>query len=421
MKQKKTMRLWQMIVILLLSVVMLVTMFVPAFKIDGEAIVGAAEKVVEDELTEEQKNSEEYSAALQMSKEEMDKSIEELENNYGITISKISAFNIMTHSLSKLLAGDSATSEDEQEIASSEIGTALQGKYNFLRIMLWVVYALDLIVLIVTLLGFLLKISKFIPLIISTLYGLLAAILFGYLRFFLLKSIGKKLGTFIVSIPFFFGVDSSLMLENLPSIMTAFYSVAFLIAFIVALLMLFASVLFMFIGNSVEAQEEEDWEDEEEYSVSGGYVPPAPMDKGLSQMHTMQGENHFFGGGADNIPTEPVQVEKRNPVRAAKQPMGQVRCTKGDARGAGYALPQDRKVIVGKSPQNANLVINNQNVSNIHCSIRYNAATNTYLVKDHSMNGTFVNGIRLQKDVAMEFPAGTVLSLADGSNEITLG
>ena len=67
------------------------------------------------------------------------------------------------------------------------------------------------------------------------------------------------------------------------------------------------------------------------------------------------------------------------------------------------------------------MVINNQHVSNIHCSVRYNAAHNSYIVKDHSTNGTFVNGARLPKDTAMEYPAGTVLTLADGSNKITLG
>ena len=89
--------------------------------------------------------------------------------------------------------------------------------------------------------------------------------------------------------------------------------------------------------------------------------------------------------------------------------------------GQGYKLPADRKVIVGKSPQNATLVIHDPHVSNIHCSIRYRAETNSYIIKDHSTNGTFVNGIRLGKEVAVEYPAGTVLSLADGANKITLG
>ena len=115
------------------------------------------------------------------------------------------------------------------------------------------------------------------------------------------------------------------------------------------------------------------------------------------------------------------QLKREQEQAQAAMRMGQVMCTKGAAEGQGFSLPEQSKVIVGKSNLNANLVINHPHVSNIHCSIRYKAATNTYVVKDHSMNGTFVNGTRMQKDVPMEFPAGTVLQLADGSNEIKLG
>lgn len=105
----------------------------------------------------------------------------------------------------------------------------------------------------------------------------------------------------------------------------------------------------------------------------------------------------------------------------AQQQMGQVVCIKGVAAGQGFSLPETAKIVVGKSRQNTNMLINSPMVSNVHCSIRYKAATNTYIVKDHSTNGTYVNGARIQKDVPMSFPAGTVLQLADGSNEIKLG
>ena len=41
-----------------------------------------------------------------------------------------------------------------------------------------------------------------------------------------------------------------------------------------------------------------------------------------------------------------------------------------------------------KNPNKANIVFRNPHVSNIHCSISYNAQTNRYIVKDHSSNGT---------------------------------
>lgn len=123
---------------------------------------------------------------------------------------------------------------------------------------------------------------------------------------------------------------------------------------------------------------------------------------------------------------KPFIVPEPTPVPApasvpVQQAMGSVRCTEGAAKGQGFRLPEGRKVVVGKSPQRATLVINNPHISNVHCSIRYHADKNTYIVKDHSTNGTFVNGVGLQREVPVECPVGTVLSLADGKNKITLG
>lgn len=119
---------------------------------------------------------------------------------------------------------------------------------------------------------------------------------------------------------------------------------------------------------------------------------------------------------------ERQKKELEEKMKAQQQPqMGQVVCIKGVAVGQGFSLPETAKIVVGKSRQNTNMLINSPMVSNVHCSIRYKAATNTYIVKDHSTNGTYVNGARIQKDVPMSFPAGTVLQLADGSNEIKLG
>ena len=101
--------------------------------------------------------------------------------------------------------------------------------------------------------------------------------------------------------------------------------------------------------------------------------------------------------------------------------MGRVRVTEGVSMGQGYKLQPGYKIIVGKNAQSANLVINNPHVSNVHCSIRYNPVMNTYIVKDYSSNGTYVNNQRLPKETPVEYPAGTVLSLADGTSKITLG
>lgn len=421
MKQKKTMRLWQMIVILVLSIAMLATMFMPAFKFSGSALVKKTKKIMEKESTLNIPESN-YSD-LETVGQSLDESLKELEQEYGIKLSGISSFSIMTKSFTKLLLGKNPTEEDKAELEQNEILSSIKSKYGLLRILLWVVYGLAFIVLVMTILGFCLKMSKYIPLIISTFYSVFAAVLFGYFRFALLKGIGKKLASTVAEqfantmIATMLGSEE-IISKVMSKFMTAFYGIGFLAAFIIAILMLIFSILFMFIGNRpkyIQNDLDEPEDDDQDVIVDNDQNNNS-WNGEQSRCYTVGPDEHINGGGGGYV-HEYQKVVKQAPPK----PMGLVRCTKGVAAGQGFSLPQDRKVIVGKSPQNANLVINNINVSNVHCSIRYNATTNTYFVKDHSTNGTFANGARLQKETAMEFQAGTVLSLADGSNEITLG
>ena len=86
--------------------------------------------------------------------------------------------------------------------------------------------------------------------------------------------------------------------------------------------------------------------------------------------------------------------------------------------------PQPPKEKLGNvcvlNPNKANIVFRNPHVSNVHCSVSYNAQTNRYIVKDHSSNGTFIANKRLQKEVQTECPAGTVLYLADSNTSVIL-
>lgn len=118
----------------------------------------------------------------------------------------------------------------------------------------------------------------------------------------------------------------------------------------------------------------------------------------------------------------PQKINVPKQSQQPQQPMGRIKVTKGMAIGqAGYKFPATNKIVVGKNPKSCNLVVQNPHVSNIHCSVRYNAAGNTYIIKDHSTNGTFVGNVRLPKGIPAEYPAGTVLSLANGDTQVTLG
>lgn len=425
MNKKKTMQLWQMLVIVLLSAGMLVTMFLPAMHFNGKAWEKAIRVMISSEefqeiagISEEDLEDERINDEIEQYVEQMDENLEKLEEEKGIKLSSITPFSIMTGGGVVKVLKESAESNDEM--------VAVLAAFNLIRVLLWAVYILALVLIIVTVLSFCLKWLKYISLAIGAGYGLCGTVLFAILNF-MPKMVMGSVGLMGMDSMMNMNAEEMAAVSSLASkILSCFWGIAFLFGFIIASLILVASVVSIFVGN--EASERK--------PVSAPVTPARPS-----------GNNGYMSPGegfynpqtpAPEKPVTPVQtappvqskpVVSASPVQPAPaapeptlpKPMGLVKCTKGAAIGQGFSLPEDRKVVVGKSTTNANLVIMNPNVSNVHCSIRYRADSNIYIVKDHSTNGTFVNGVRLQKDMEMQFPAGTVLQLADGSNEITLG
>ena len=101
--------------------------------------------------------------------------------------------------------------------------------------------------------------------------------------------------------------------------------------------------------------------------------------------------------------------------------MGTVRCVAGVANGTGFRLPEGNEIIVGSDAGRSSLVISDSLISGTHCTIKYQAALDSYTVTDHSTNGTYVEDYRLDKDVPTPVPAGTVIAFADKKNRIQLG
>lgn len=419
MTQKKTMKTWQFTFLSVLLILLGISMFLPVFHINGKTIIKMAKK--SEEYKEEMKElAEDGGDAIKEQEEEIkeyekqiDEAIREFEKEYGVKIRSISSFRIMTHSLKKLLSGKELTAEEKKELKDVPEIAKIYKKYNILRVVLWIVYMTAFVLLLLTLLGMALDWSKYVAAAMNLLYGVVAVVVFGYLRFGLMGSITKALNDISKSLLGQLGswIDLGEGIGTVKKMLSTLYSVGFLFGFILAVLLVIVSLLTMMLGSSTDSISESVFPSEGTGFPSGGSGFPSG-DTGFSSEVTFPAQSSI-----DEHAILPPQAQI--PVQTV--PIGQVRCTMGCAVGTGFQLPADRKVIVGKSPNNANLVINHPNVSNIHCSIRYNPYHNSYIVKDHSLNGTFVNGVRLQKDIPMEYPAGTVLSLADGTNQITMG
>lgn len=250
------------------------------------------------------------------------------------------------------------------------------------------------VILVLILLGFFLEWDKRIVSIISIVFGILTTFSYSALWWGTPRQVLNS-------------VTDEELVEKLEPVLSSFWSsmvgIGTKVGFILGLTLLVMGIISCFVGKTVADSKEYWFSELDKQQRIYGYGQDGQ-------------QREYYGYRQDDIQQQAVEA-----LKPPEPKYGQVKCTLGVALGQGFKLPEDRKVIVGKSPQNATLVIHDQHISNVHCSIRYREATDSYIVKDHSTNGTFVQGARLPKEVAMEYPAGTVLSLADGTNKITLG
>ena len=395
MNRKKTLQAWQMIVSVVLLAAMLITLFLPAFQFNGKAARKAIEKVVPKEMLTLGGVLGGFS--MDDIEKEVDQEVQNFEEECNVKLSSISVGTIMLKSAEQFLGGKENIEENDLE----SFHESLKSGWGTLRMMFWMIYIVDILMMVLMILGFVLGWNKIIPLAVNAVYAVAVIGIFGVIRF-VIPCMGGNAFSGLDDMLSSFGVSSADIAGKAGKMLACFYGSAYIIGIVIAVLLLVVSVVSMVIGDAAQEPVPNPG------SMSGpGLMPdPGPMP---------------FKPEPAPEPVRPDPVPAPQPQPAAQAAMGQVMCIKGVAVGQGYSLPETSKVVVGKNRQYANLIVSSPHVSNVHCSIRYKAATNSYIVKDHSSNGTYVDGVRLQKDVPLNFPAGTILQLADGSNEIKLG
>ena len=401
MNRKKTLQAWQMIVSVVLLAAMLITLFLPAFQFNGKATRKAIEKVVPKEMLTLGGVLGGFS--MDDIEKEVDQEVRNFEEECNVRLSSISVGTIMLKSAEQFLGGKENIEENDLE----SLYESLKSGWGTMRMMFWMIYIVDILMMVLLILGFVLGWNKIIPLAIDAVYAVAVTGIFGVIRF-VSPAMGGNALSGLDDMLSTFGVSSADIAGKAGKMLACFYGSVYIIGIMIAVLLLVVSVVSMVIGDAAQEPVPNPG------SMSGpGLMPdPGPM----SNPDPMP-----FKPEPAPEPVRPDPVPAPQPQPAAQAAMGQVMCIKGVAVGQGYSLPETSKVVVGKNRQYANLIISSPHVSNVHCSIRYKAATNSYIVKDHSSNGTYVDGVRLQKDVPMNFQAGTILQLADGSNEIKLG
>ena len=115
--------------------------------------------------------------------------------------------------------------------------------------------------------------------------------------------------------------------------------------------------------------------------------------------------------------SQPMQPERRAPG-------GSITAVSGAYAGAVFSMKDNETRNFGRDPMQCQIVFDDKNieVSHMHCSIRYSAMNNSYIVTDYSKTGTWLdNNTRLRPNMANTLPAGTVIFLGSRKNTFRLG
>ncbi len=405
MEQKKTMNLWQMIALVVLLAGVTISMFFPVLNPTGQKMVRYEEAFME-KYQDDEELGEKFKDELNDLDDERDKQIEKYDEQFedigGINF-PISGMQFISGSFwpdEALKEIEKYQEKDEDKLSDSDKEALdMYAKYNAIRVVMTIVYFMPLIFIALYILAFCLRWNKNIMAIIGLCFSVIGlgitAIFYFFVPYFIKNSIADKMGSDYEHV----ALDAAKMVWKV------FRGCGLLTTFILFLLILVMAIVTMAVGGNKNL-----------------YPIPAPEPIPVPDPMPIPDPMPVPDPVPVPVPTpEPMPVPEPIPQPSVQQ-LGRVRCIEGNANVPGYKFPQENKIIVGANPTRCQIVINGApHVSNIHCSIRYNAQRNTYIVKDHSSNGTFVNGARLPKDQAMEYPAGTILSLADGSNKLRLG
>ncbi len=441
MEQKKTMNLWQMIALVVLLAGVTISMFFPVLNPTGQKMVRYEEAFME-KYQDDEELGKKFKDELNDLDDERDKQIEKYDEQFedigGINF-PISGMQFISGSFwpdEALKEIEKYQEKDEDKLSDSDKEALdMYAKYNAIRVVMTIVYFTPLIFIALYILAFCLRWNKNIMAIIGLCFSVIGlgitAIFYFFVPYFIKNSIVDKMGSDYEHV----ALDAAKMVWKV------FRGGGLLTTFILFLLILVMAIVTMTVGNSQQNDVVNGPSNLGGGSYSGGIGGYGDIPNGSGGYGNIPNGPGGYGdipngpGGYGDIPNgpgglnqfvteqKPKKVVKPEPIpQPPVQQLGRVRCIEGNANVPGYKFPEENKIIVGANPTRCQIVINGApHVSNIHCSIRYNAQKNTYIVKDHSSNGTFVNGARLPKDQAMEYPAGTILSLADGSNKLRLG
>lgn len=144
-----------------------------------------------------------------------------------------------------------------------------------------------------------------------------------------------------------------------------------------------------------------------EVCIAGKWVPVSRRYRQRLESVIYQAELAATGAREQAVSHKFVQGS----VHQLSQTKGSLICVKGEYIGKIIRLVPEQTVIVGRSGQTADIVVNLPRVSRQHCKITYHEQEDYYEISDCSLNGTFVDGDRMLRrgDVYAVKPGTTIV------------
>lgn len=117
-----------------------------------------------------------------------------------------------------------------------------------------------------------------------------------------------------------------------------------------------------------------------------------------------------------------ISIEKKPIENTGAQPQPELKGVAGMYAGSRFQLKPDQVVVLGRDSAVAQIVFSQgaEKISRRHCSVVFSSRLQQYQLVDYSSNGTFVAGSRLQPNVPVTLPRGTMVALGSNDNIICL-
>jgi pSer/pThr/pTyr-binding forkhead associated (FHA) protein len=114
------------------------------------------------------------------------------------------------------------------------------------------------------------------------------------------------------------------------------------------------------------------------------------------------------------------QANDREEVKEEESPSTITTMTGTKGQYESSIIEFDGSIVIGRDPSVAELIIDDSNVSRMHCTITYEPKDHTYIVTDHSTNGTFIGRDRIEKGKSKIVSKGTFIIIGQSGNNFRL-